>query len=90
MTQTLSTGVICPNEATSVSPELAHRAYRGSTSQNDYNPNGVESSGALWTQPFQVWERAGLVPRVAAAPGPWTGRWNPVGIRETATAGTAE
>ena len=48
------------------------------------NPNGVASSGARWMQPFQGWLRGGRVPRVARSSQPWAGRWNPVGIRETA------
>jgi hypothetical protein len=54
------------------------------------NPNGVESPGARWMQPFQGWMRGGRVPRVARSSQPWAERWNPVGIQETVTAGTAE
>lgn len=59
--------------------------------KTNLNPNGVASPGPRWMQPFQGW---GIclhgIPRVAAMPQPWAERWNPVGIRETATAGTAE
>ena len=80
----------CPNGATSISPGLAQRAYLGSRSQNDLNPNGVGANARRWTQPLQGWIRGRRVPRVARASQPWARLRNPVGIRETATAGTAE
>lgn len=54
------------------------------------NPNGVAADARRWTQPLQGWSICGRVPRVARASQPWAMGRNPVGIRETATAGNAE
>lgn len=72
----------CPERAKSFSPGLAQCAYPGSTTQNNFNPNGVASSGGRKIQPFQGCSIAERVPRVAAGPQPWAERWNPVGIQE--------